>query len=54
MHGEGKGDRVMERSGDSGVELLRLGDNEVLKYHVVNCNFKIVNNLTTNYTLLLQ
>ena len=50
MHGEGgeKGDRVMKRSGDSGFELLSLGDNKVLKYHVV------ILKLSTNYTLLLQ
>ena len=35
MEREGKGDRVMKRSGDSGFELLWLGDNKVLKYHVV-------------------
>ena len=43
---EGKGDRVMKRSGDSGFELLWLGDNKVLKYHVV------ILKLSTNYTLL--
>ena len=51
MHEEEKGDRVIEgkRSGDSGFELLWLGDdNKVLKYHVV------ILKLSTNYTLLLQ
>ena len=35
--GEGKRDRAIEgkRSGDSGFEVLWLGDNKVLKYHVV-------------------
>ena len=48
MEKEGKGDRVMKRSGDSGFELLWLGDNKVLKYHFV------ILKLSLNYTLLLQ